>query len=325
MNALLALMLQDCKRLLSNALFWVISVTLLAIVLLVNFALPKSLLPETARIVTFQTTPKIPAEPLQNEAELYRLVAEERAIGLIGAPDGSIRVVHSGISEKIVRALILQAYAQEADLELSVVTLAADKGEIPFNLRVLPMFICFEALVIGFILGGALLLAEKECGVIRALRISPMGVDRYMLAKTLLFSLIGIVYAGLMVVFCIGLQVAWLPFVLLSFLGAALFALLGLVFAAPFRDMNSWFFSMAVLLSLNMLPAAAYAAPSFFPRWLRFIPSYALISAYEKILFDIGESIVPAVLNVSVWCVCIYLIGRVWLNKILFRRQKVFV
>lgn len=323
MNGIVALMLQDCKRLVSNALFWVISVTLFAIVLLVNIVLPKSILPEVPRILTYHTSPNIPAESIQNEAELYQLVAEERAIGLIGTPDNTITVVHAGISEKTIRALMMRAYAQESGIDIVVTSLAADKHEIPFNIRVLPIFICFEALIIGFILGGAMMLAEKESGVMRALQISPMGIDRYLIAKTLLFSGIGSIYAGLMVVFCIGVQVAWLPFILLSFFGAAFFALLGLVFAAPFHDMSSWFFSMVLVLSLNMLPVAAYAAPSFFPHWLQYIPSYLLISAYEKILFNIGGSIIPTLLTVVVWCSCTYFISRLWVNKIVFKKQKI--
>ena len=40
MNGIFALCVQDFKRLLTNALFWVLTVTLVIIILVVNFALP---------------------------------------------------------------------------------------------------------------------------------------------------------------------------------------------------------------------------------------------------------------------------------------------
>jgi hypothetical protein len=178
-----------------------------------------------------------------------------------------------------------------------------------------PVFICFEALIIGFILGGALMLSEKEEGTVRAFRIAPLGVDRYLVSKTVLFSLIAVVYALLMAFFCVGLNFSVLCFILLSFFGSAIFSLIGLAFTTFFKDISSWFFSMALLLSVNMLPAVSYSEPSFSPFWIKIIPSYSMIFAYKNILLGTGAIPLSTVFNVAGWCIGAYLIGRFMVGR----------
>lgn len=322
MNGILALGVQDFKRLLTNALFWVITATLIIVVLVVNFALPESVSGEDYRIYTYNTDYSADASTaVSSEAELRRAVKENGGIGLLGAGDGSLTVLHPGLSEKTVRAIMVMLFSSPGG-EIEVESLNGSGRVIPFNKRMTPVFICFEALIVGFILGGALMLSEKEEGTIRALRISPMGVDRYLISKTLLFSIIGTLYALLIAFFCVGFGFSVLRFILLSFFGAAVFSLIGLAFTTFFRDMSSWFFSMALLLSINMLPVVAYSEPSFSPFWLRVIPSYSMIFAYEKVLFQTGGVSLSVVFAVGGWCVGAYLLSRFAVGKYLLAKGR---
>ncbi len=74
----------------------------------------------------------------------------------------------------------------------------------------------------GFILGGALMLSEKVEGTIRALRISPMGVDRYLISKTLFFQSSHPVRLADSLLLR-RLRLFRSPLILLSFFGAAVF------------------------------------------------------------------------------------------------------
>ncbi len=321
MSGILALGIQDFKRLLSNALFWVITATLVLIIALINFALPKDTAEEAYRIFTYNTDYSAgQVTAVNSEEELRQAVKENGTIGLLGNADGSITVLNPGLSEKTVRAIMTMLYSA-SHTNVEVESINADSETIPFNKRMTPVFICFEALIIGFILGGALMLTEKESGTVRALRIAPMGVDRYLISKTVLFSIIAIIYALLMAVFCVGFGFSILSFVLLSFFGAAIFSLIGLAFTTLFKDMSSWFFSMALLLSVNMLPVIAYSEPSFSPFWLRVIPSYSMIFAYEKILFG-GSLSVSAVFTVAAWCVGAYLLSRLMVGRLFLAKGR---
>lgn len=320
MSGIVALCIQDFKRLLTNALFWVITATLLVVIVVVNFALPQTISESHYPIYAYNTDYLTGyATGVANEQALRQAVGDNAGIGLLGGADGSITVLHPGLSEKTVRALMM-ALSGPSDIAVDVISLTQQAEPIAFNKRMTPVFIAFEALIIGFILGGALLLAEKEEETIKALRVAPLGVDRYLLSKTLLFSIIAVLYALLMAVFCVGLSFSVLRFILLSFFGAAVFSLIGLAFASVFKDMSSWFFSMAVLLSVNMLPVISYTQPSFSPLWLRLIPSYSIIFAYENILFGMGRSSLPAVLTVGGWCVGAYLLSRLTVGRVLLHK-----
>ncbi|SDZ53676.1 ABC-2 family transporter protein [Evansella caseinilytica] len=322
MSGILALGIQDFKRLLTNALFWVITVTLVLIITLINFAVPENISEESYGIFTYHTDYYADQTTAVNsEEELRQAVKEHGTIGLLGNDDGSITILNPGLSEKTVRATMTMLYSS-SDTYVEVESINENNAAIPFNKRMTPVFICFEALVIGFILGGALLLSEKEEGTIRAMRIAPVGVDKYLISKTVLFSIIAVLYALLVAFFCVGFSFSVHRFILLSFFGAAVFSLIGFAFTTFFRDMSSWFFSMALLLSINMLPVVAYSEPSFSPFWLRVIPSYSLIFAYENILFGMGRSMLPTVFTVAGWGIGAYLISRFVVGRYLLSKGR---
>lgn len=308
MNGILALGIQDFKRLLTNALFWIITATLILIVLVMNFVLPKTVAGGDSTFYTCHVT--VPGGiPVESEALLRQLVRENGSVGLLGSDGGALTVLNPGLSKKTVQAITTLLFGASG-AQVGLETLNPISEAIPFNQRMTPVFICFEALVVGFILGGTLMLSEKEENTVRALRISPVGADRYLLSKTLLFSVVGTVYALLMAFFCVGFGFSILRFCLLSFFGSALFTLVGLAFTTFFRDMSSWFFTMAFLLAVNMLPVVTYMEPSFSPFWLRALPSYPLIFTYEKILLGTGAVSSDVVLGIAGWCAGAYLLGR---------------
>lgn len=320
MKGLFALMVQDAKRLLKNALFWVITATLVIIIAVINFVLPGSISEEEPGVWSYNTNYGAGAvTAVGSEEELYGTVGDNGGIGLLGNDDGSLTVIHPGLSEKTVRAVML-LLREHDDTKIDILSIKADSRTIPFNQRMTPVFICFEALIVGFVLGGALMLSEKEERTSRALAVSPMGADRYLISKVLLFSAVGTVYALLMAFFCIGFHFPILPFIGLSFFGAAVFSLIGLAFSALFRDMSSWFFTMALLLSVNMLPVVAYSEPSFSPLWLQAIPSYPIIFSYERILFDTGRQGAQAALTVAAWCAGAYLLSRLSVSRYLLQK-----
>ena len=169
--------------------------------------------------------------------------------------------------------------------------------------------------MVGFILGGALMLAEKQDGTVRALRVSPFGAAKYVLAKTLLFSLIGTVYASLICLMTVGVSIQWGLFLLLSFFGTAIFTMIGLAYTSPFRDMSGWFFSMVVLLSVNMLPVISYSSPSFTPLWMRLIPSYPILMAYRAAMFGGSIDLGYTIAAILIWGTVSYLLARIFVAK----------
>ena len=314
MNSILLTCVQDVKRLLTNALFWVLTATLLIIVLVVDLALPKETLSAELATLTWNAPETLSfGTPAQSEDALREAVGKGDAVGFVFDEEG-LTIVHPGFSEKSLNIYLLELM-HGGLTPVETVTLDAQAKEIPFNLRLTPIFICFEALMVGFILGGALMLAEKQDGTVRALRVAPFGAAKYILAKTLLFSLIGTVYASLICLMTLGASIHWGSFLLLSFFGTAMFTMIGLAYTSPFRGMSGWFFSMVVLLSVNMLPVISYSSPAFTPFWMRLIPSYPILMAYRAAMFggsiDHGYTIGAIV----IWGAVSYLLARIFVAK----------
>ncbi len=159
------------------------------------------------------------------------------------------------------------------------------------------------------------MLAEKQDGTVKALRISPFGAGRYVVSKTLLFSLIGTLYATLICVLTVGFQINWGLFLPLSFFGTAVFTMIGLAYTTPFHDMSGWFFSMVVLLSINMLPIISYTSPSFAPFWMKLIPSYPILMAYRSAIFGGTVELGYTVLAIGGWTLVSYTLAHVFVQS----------
>ncbi len=308
MKSILSTCAQDFQRLLTNALFWVLTATLAVIVLVVDLALPKEVALESAQLLTLNAPADLAfGTPARSEQALRDAVHQGDAVGFLFGEDG-LTIVNPGYSEKSLNVYVLELM-RGGFAPVRVESLDEAAEEIPFNLRFTPVFICFEALMTGFILGGALMLAEKQDGTVKALRISPFGAHRYIVSKTLLFSLISTLYAALICLPTVGASIDWGAFLLLSFCGTAVFTMIGLAYTTPFHDMSGWFFSMVVLLSVNMLPVISYTSPAFTPFWMRLIPSYPILMAYRAAMFGGSVDVGYTVIAIAVWTVISYLLA----------------
>lgn len=310
---------QDTKRLLTNALFWVLTGTLAVIVLVVDLALPKQMSQQDFRLVTFNAPAAFSAgEAEESYVALKQAVREGDAIGVSFGADG-LTIVHPGYSEQTLNAIALELSGTQP-LQVQTRLLSEHARTIPFHLTSTPIFICFEALMVGFILGGALMLSEKQDGTVRALRVSPLSAAKYILSKTLLFSVIGMVYASLICVLTVGVSINWGLFLLLSFCGTAIFTLIGLAYTTPFRDMSGWFFSMVVLLSVNMLPVISYLSPTYTPFWMKLIPSYPILMAYRSALFGGAFDLRYTAIAIAAWAAISFLLAYLFVQKKHLRR-----
>ncbi len=320
MKTILYLVLQDFKRLLTNAFFWILSVTLILLVLVLNFALPENEAGTDFSFASFNTGNAPSMKNTGSAEELYDLVSSGGYIGLDGSSEGIV-IVHPDLNPMTLNAVALGLSGEKP---VPVLTELTDSGrkQVPFNKRMLPVFLCFEALVTGCILGGALMIAEREQGVIKAMITSPLTTGSYLLSKVILFSLIGTVYASLLCIFTLGFSISWIPFMLLSFTGTSILTLLGLGYTTLFHDISSWFFSLVLVLSINMLPVLSYYSSSFTPFWMRLIPSYPVLFAYSSILFGGTVNTIQTLISIGSWLAITAVFAFCMCRCLLLKRSK---
>lgn len=288
---------QDFKLLLRNAIFWVMTATLAAIVLTVNFIIPKDFSASKTDVAVYGLYYDIPGAKTLDSAEAVEQYARDKsALGLV-YENGRYTFVHQDLGEKSAAAAAAVLIPPSTALpEVCVSQIRNQNEAVPENIRLTPVFICFEAIILGFLMSAVLMLGEKHEQVLKAYRISPGGTFWYVSSKALLFALIGTIYAVLMAIATVGIDFDWFGFIALSLTGCALYTLLGMCFAVFFRDISGWFMTALVVLSLNMLPAISYSSPAFSSGWVSVIPSYTAIFTYSEILFPTGKGVVVPIL-----------------------------
>ena len=322
MRALLNLMILDAILLIRNAFFWIITASLVFIILTINFLIPSSDLLDKNTVVSFG----LPATPpgivrLESDTQVLDFVSKDGGVGLISMED-RLQVLNGGLSDKAVHNLILSVFGTSSEDGLPREYLRQRAHPIPNNLRLLPIFICFEALIVGFLMGGILLLSEKEQRTLIAFRISPGKTLTYVSAKAILLSFCGAFYALAMVVFTVGLDFNWIAFFVLAFISSMVFTLLGILITVFFKDLNSWFLVAILILSINMLSALGYSNPSFSNFWIRLLPSYSMIFGFEEVLFPTGKSLLQVLSIVSLESLILFAVTVLVIHFKLFHRQR---
>ncbi|MDK2808435.1 MAG: type transport system permease protein, partial [Clostridiales bacterium] len=299
MKTIFSLIVIDLKLILKNIFFWVLFGVLIMIILVVNFLIPKKIPVTSPEIVTYGF--EVPGyKSADTIAQLEELVKRDSIVGVIWENE-AYHVLSNKLSEKQANAAILPFLASKTETtKIHISRLEGVTTPTPFNKRCLPVFICFEAVVQGFLLAGVLMLNEKSGRTIRALQVSPIHVIHYWAAKVLLFSFLGSLYSLLMALFTIGYHFPVIPFVVVSMAASALFTMLGMITAVFFHSLNNWFMFASLLLGINMLTMFAYLFPSLTFPFMKIIPSYPYIFIYEQLLFG-NAALIFDLVTVMVW------------------------
>lgn len=191
---------------------------------------------------------------------------------------------------------------------------------LPFHERIVPIFICFEALTAGMMLSGALLLTEKSQKTLQAYQVSPSGTVSYIIAKTLFLSAAGTTYSFLIALLTLGLTFPLGRMLLLSFLSSALFTIIGIIIAIFVRSVSNWIMMLAFILGSNMLTLFSYLYPAVPIKYMKLLPAYPVLFQMEQILFAgrVGTGLGAIVL----WLAVSIAICYIAVKYVLLRPQK---
>lgn len=210
--------------------------------------------------------------------------------GTLGSPRITI-VTQSAVPEENVHLLqasldsVLAELRGEQAANLEVELLHEPSLPPPFNLNLIPIFLIFEVVLLGFFIAAVLVFQEKQEGTLRAYRITPAGSLAYILSKTALFIVLSLVYGGVLLVAAFGVGIDYLSILLLVVLSSSLMTMLSLAISVFFRNLSEWFFVGVAILMINSLPMISYSLPSFAPGWMTWLPSYLAVFTARDILF----------------------------------------
>ena len=310
-----ALFRQDLTLALRNAIFWVMAGTLVIMILVIRF-FPSSEFSLPPAYYCDRTEGGVVERLLESggaegqtiltsaEAVLEAVLEDPAAAGIIvsGPVDAlNFEVLYQGkmpVRSQNVMAASLDRLAAAAAGDISAAAfetrlLRSHVEPMPPNMTGLPALLAFEVIVLGFLLVAVFIFQEKSDGSIKAYRISPGGNFSYILSKTVLFALMGLIYGLFFLLFTIGIPEQLLEISVVLLLASALYTLLGIIVAVFFRSISDWLFIGVGLLILNMLPMISYGFPAFSPAFMSWIPSYPILFGLSELLFPTGRALPP--------------------------------
>lgn len=284
MRAFLTQMATDGRLTLKNIFLWITVGFLVLIVILVNFFLPKEVTTQPITVVHYGL--ELPGHREAGSlAELEEMVRQDDKLVGVYEAHGQLVVLVNHLSEKQAATALATILDDNKSTPIQYSQTSEATEPPPFNKRMVPMMISLEAVMTGILLVGVMILTEKERGITRAYRVSPAGTLGYVLAKTTLFSLVGMTYSFLIAVFTVGFNFHIGPFLLLSFLASALFTLMGMAVSVFLQSLSTWLMLMAFLIGTNTLVLFAYIFPAISMDFMKVLPAYTMIFAYERTMF----------------------------------------
>lgn len=321
MKNILSLMAIDFKLICKNIFFWILLGMLVIIILVVNFLLPKERTSKYPEIITYGFDTQVYRQAKNMDDLEYLVKKADNTVG-IAFEKGDYIIIANNLTEKQATGLLLPFLPEKRKkTPISVSKISDNTSVPPFNKSTLPVFICFEALVQGFLLAGVLMLNEKSSKILGALQVSPLRGFHYWASKMILFSIIGVAYALLMTIFTMGTAFPIIPFILISLIATSIFTMIGLITASFFRSLNNWFMLVALIMGINMLTLFAYLFPSLSFSYMQLIPSYPFIFLYEQLLFGHLNWTSNAI-SILLWFSILCALSLHCITKVFLRPQK---
>jgi len=209
-----------------------------------------------------------------------------------------------------VRSYVYPIYLLVA-LAYGLMLLAFPERYLP---TMVPVFLLFEPGLVGFMFVGTEIFAEKKDGAIGALAVTPIDWRSYILAKTLLLSLLSII--GAVLIMAVGTRsLNGLPYVILGvFLVSIVYTLLGIAVSAKYRDLDDYFVPILGVLVVSLLPFAHYHGYLTSEVWkvLYLVPSYPGLYFFKAPFEEIAtRTLVYSAAALLVWAGIAYQLAKI--------------
>lgn len=222
------------------------------------------------------------------------------------APDGemTIEVWESGPVESAKRAVVdgadavvlsdavvvdAAAPAHTELLALSRARNAEDSGSPVRVLRpdtpaisgaslALPLLFGMDVAIIGFLLAGVMLLADKQHGTVYFYRVTSASTWPYVLSKAIVNVALAALNTAILFAVAEPAQIGSFAAWAILMLAVLTLSLLGVGMAVHFRNLSSFFYPLTALALVLQLPMLPYLSPGMgWADWLAFLPTHAVM------------------------------------------------
>jgi len=312
MKRFINLFKQDTRVIIRSGLHYAVIFVSVMFIILINFVIPESLEVKSNEFFYDGTQGKI-LEPflLAGGVETDSIFSNyDDFIGALEENGDSIGIQLEGSAENArftifsqntesIKNINLEEAVLESILEnirgtvgppnYRVENLREEVPPIPFNKNLIPVFLTYEVVALGFLLIAVMIFQEKAEGSIHAYRVSSSGTAIYILSKVAIFTLIAVLYGVITTVSTAGFNIDYAVLLLLMILASIFMTLLGLLVSIFFKNISEFLFVTFGVLLIMQLPAISYINPTFAPGFIKWIPMYPVLFGLREALFSTGK------------------------------------
>lgn len=194
----------------------------------------------------------------------------------------------------LVAAGDLMAVADAAEAQ-QVHRLEDDPVVLNDRQSALPLMLSLNCVLMGILVTTAYIVEDKKTNTIKALRVVPVSISKYLLAKLGAVVLIALATC-LIIAIPVMRGAADYPLLVLCVLCSGFFtAGVGAVIASFYSDMGKAFAVVYIVLLVLLVPAVAGLLPGWDPWWLKLIPSFFALQSIRDALM--GREVLSVLLS----------------------------
>jgi ABC-2 type transport system permease protein len=181
------------------------------------------------------------------------------------------------------------------------------------------MWLTVVLIFVGMTLLAGLFVYEKEKNTWAALRLTPITLWELISAKMVVGLLLSVVSAVLLILLNVGLDNIF-PLLVITLFGSLFALLFGLLISHFGKTMMQFMITSRLFMLPLMLPAIIYLIPGVAADWLKFIPTYFILRATERIAVE-GASLIDIAGYMAIlaaWSIALLFVNL----KIIARRER---
>jgi fluoroquinolone transport system permease protein len=182
-----------------------------------------------------------------------------------------------------------------------------------------PAFLVFNLIVTTFYFMAALILLEKDEGMLTVLVTTPLRDLEYLGSKVLTLTFVALAESLLIVVLLFGTEFHWLPLLSGTTLLGALYVCVGFITVVRYDAINAWLIPSMVVVTILVLPLLAHFGMTS-PLWFYLHPCWPALRLMEAAYAPVTTGQMACVAGAAVFWPAVSLIwARQWFRRFVVR------
>lgn len=167
--------------------------------------------------------------------------------------------------------------------------------------KIVALLIFSDPVMYGYIFISVMILFEKDAGTLKALAVTPLSTKRYILSKSIAFTLLALVTSFIMLLASRPVNVNYGYFLLAVIFSSMLFVFIGIISVSKVRNFNQFIVIIPMVLAPVSLPFLNYFGVTD-THWFYLIPTQACLILFEASIASVESwQIFYAIIYLLFW------------------------